>query len=434
LSGIMPREDAMNAYRRTFSDEQNDSFDGKRKKERDANIRINAEVRAALSELEGSEERRVAFRTLLECIQSNTGLLKLTRGEGSAGWVSAVFLIHRLRNLAARQAHWLRSCETWRPPEANLRPVFRSLGLHLLTKYPVPTFMDSVWDLPLGADGFRQQSWYIRLGRGVSMRELNLPLVLTRRMEHYVRQAPDHYNVSQALRYGEVRGMGGTERLAREVALGKLGQRVEHADFWRTVLLFLVAHPEMEIEHVNPIVDFVQYNKFAGEEVLTEQGTANRPAPWPNFSIKGRTMESVLRLVRKWHGDLSKSGPRQSFSWHKSGIEGYRFIENRPGEGEDLDWAIDELVESEALHAEGQAMHHCVFSYAQRCRRRETTIWSLRLRTKGHEKRMATIEVDPRRLSIIQVRARSNHRAGGRSYEIIAQWADGAGLRFDSRY
>ena len=43
---------------------------------------------------------------------------------------------------------------------------------------------------------------------------MNPPLVLTRKMEHFVRQAPDHYTVSQALRYGETRGLGGSEALA----------------------------------------------------------------------------------------------------------------------------------------------------------------------------------------------------------------------------
>jgi hypothetical protein len=40
--------------------------------------------------------------------------------------------------------------------------------------------MDSVWDFVEGPEGFRQQSWFFRLGRGASFRGLNLPLVLTR--------------------------------------------------------------------------------------------------------------------------------------------------------------------------------------------------------------------------------------------------------------
>ena len=85
-------------------------------------------------------------------------------------------------------------------------------------------------------------------------------------------------------------------------------------------------------------------------------------------------------------------------------------------------------MDSGALHTEGRAMHHCVYSYANRCRRGETTIWSLRLRINGEEKWMATIEVDPRRLSIIQARAKCNLRPGVRSLEIMRQWAAWAGL------
>src|SRR5689334_2332863 len=88
-------------------------------------------------------------------------------------------------------------------------------------------------------------------------------------VEDYLRQAPDHYSVTQALRYGETRGIGGSEKLAREIAVGKLGQKLEPPDFWRSVLRFFVAHPEMELEDVNPIVDFIHANKFAGDEVLT---------------------------------------------------------------------------------------------------------------------------------------------------------------------
>jgi hypothetical protein len=252
-------------------------------------------------------------------------------------------------------------------------------------------------------------------------------------MEHHARQSPDHYTVSQALRYGETRGMGGSEHLAREVAMGRLGQKIEHPEFWVTTLSFFIAHPEMKLEQVNPIIDFVHANKFGGEEVLTENGAEIRLAPWPDFSIKGRTLKSILRLVCAWHSDLSMNKRGQCFCWRKSGIQGYRFLEKRTGEEHDRDWTIQELLDSGSLHAEGRALRHCVYSYANPCRRGETTIWSLRLRVNGQEKRMVTIEVDPRRRSIIQARAKCNLSPGGRSLELIREWAVWAGLQFDLR-
>jgi len=97
------------------------------------------------------------------------------------------------------------------------------------------------------------------------------------------------------------------------------------------------------------------------------------------------------------------------------------------------DWSIQEILKSRALQAEGRAMRHCVYSYANRCWRGETTIWSLRLRVNYQEKSMATIELDPRRRAIVQARAKCNMRPGGRSNEIIRQWAVWAGLQFDPR-
>ena len=404
-----------------------DSF-GRRKKERDS-TRIDEAIKTTLDQLDHHPQSRGAFLRLLDCVRGRTSVLKPTLCRGTPGWVAPLFLLNRLRNLAIRHNHWIRPCESWQPPAGNLRPVFRSLAAHLLTHYPVPGFMDSGWDLPDGPEGFRQQSWFIRLGRGASFRSLNLPLALTRGMEHYLRQAPDHYSVTQALRYGETRGLGGSEKLAREIVVGRLGQRLDRLDFWRSVLRFFVAHPEMELEHVNPIVDFIHANKFSGDDVLTAAGIESQNAPWPNFSMEGRTLKSILRMVSAWHADLGITKDAPWCSWRRSGIQGYRFLEKRPVDEGNLDWTIVELLDSTALYAEGRAMHHCVYSYANRCRRGETTIWSLRMRVRSEEKRMVTIEVDPHKRSIIQARAKCNRWPGARSGEIIRQWAAWAGLR-----
>ena len=409
-----------------FPYKPNDENLSKRQKEQQ---RIDAEIKAALKQFEDRPERRAAIERLVSCVRSRTELLKPTPGQGRVGWVGPVFLVNRLKNLALRQGQWLRPPETWQPAATNLRPVFRSLAHHLLIHYPVPGFMDSVWDLPAGPEGFRQQAWYIRLGRGTSVRELNLPLPLTRNMAHWVRLAPDHFTVFQALRYGEIRGLGGSEKLAREIAIGRLGRTIEHPEFWRTVLWFFVMHPEMQVEHANPVVDFVQENKFGGEAVMTEHGAERRVPPWPGFSMEGRTLKSILRLVSAWHLELAGKKKGRRLSWRKSPIQEYRYLEKRPEEETDRYWTIQELLDSDALYAEGRAMRHCVNTYANPCWHGETTIWSLRLRVNDGEKRMATIEVDPRKRAIIQARGKCNQRPGTRSFEIMGEWAAWADIQ-----
>lgn len=414
----------------TCTDESKNKSDSRFKRDQNA-AKIDFAIKSAMDEFGDIPERRRAFMDVVACVRHRTRLLKPTEGQGTPGWLAPVFLINRLKNLAQRQSHWIRSCESWHPWDVSVRPAFRSLAHHLLCNYTVPEFMDSAWDPGAGPEAFRCQSWFIRLGRGASFRSLNLPIVLTREMEHFVRQAPDHYTVEQALRYGETRGLNGTERLAREVAAGRLGQRIERPEFWRMVIAFLAHHPELDPNDVNPIVDFMHANKFASDEVCTNAGLETRSAPWPDFSIKGRSLKSLQRLVDAWHAELAISKAGNWVSWPASGIRAYRFVEKQPGAESDQEWAVLELLDSGALHSEGRMMHHCVYSYATRCHRGETTIWSLRLRTGGQAKRMVTIEVDPRKKSIVQVRAKCNRWPGPRSREIINQWADWAGLRVE---
>lgn len=388
---------------------------------------IDAAIRNGLAHLDPSPERQQALWRLIDCVREKTDLLRPAPGNGSStGAGAAAFLIARLTGLAARQRFWLRPCEAWRPESGSLRPVFRSLAHHLVALYPVPGFMDSAWDVPLGHQAFRDQSWYMRLARGAKLRALNLPIPLTRHMEHCARSAPDHFSILQALRYGETLGLGGSLALARAVAGSRLGRDASAPNFWRSVLQFLAAHPELPLASVSAIVEAIHGAKFGGGEVLTDQGRATLPPPWPGFSMKGRTLHSLLRLAAAWRIEDNEETASQ-FSWHPSGLAAFRYLERHENR-EDLDWSIVELLDSGALYAEGLAMRHCVFAYAGKCRRRASSIWSLRLRVGGVEKRKATIEIDLKSRAVVQVRGPFNRRAGQASRRAIRRWAAAAGL------
>jgi PcfJ-like protein len=118
---------------------------------------------------------------------------------------------------------------------------------------------------------------------------------------------------------------------------------------------------------------------------------------------------------------------------HGSNIPVFRFLEYGDEPEHQREWTIRELLTSPELYLEGRALRHCVFTHAPKCRRGETTIWSLRLRTGQLEKRMATIEVNPRKGEIIQTRAKANSYAGERSTQIIRRWAEAAGLHINPR-
>ena len=77
--------------------------------------------------------------------------------------------------------------------------------------------MDSVWFLGNGREAVRQQGWFLHVGRGQNIRTADLPLPYTKRMAHRFMQAPADFTVEAALRWGQIHGLGGKERLARTI-------------------------------------------------------------------------------------------------------------------------------------------------------------------------------------------------------------------------
>ena len=163
--------------------------------------------------------------------------------------------------------------------------------------------MASVW-FRGSDDEKRRQGWYRHMGLGRNIRTADVPLALTRKMAHEFTMAPDHYSVDMALRWGQVRGLGGEKALARAIVATRLGRSFEHEDFWRTVVHFFVNHPELGLEHVGPIVDYLHNQRFVAQEVFVEEGDISPDPPQPNLSMKGRTPRSLLRQVGEWHAWL----------------------------------------------------------------------------------------------------------------------------------
>jgi hypothetical protein len=366
-----------------------------------------------------------AYERLVRQVQGRTNLLHpADRANNNCNLLNAGLLA-----LALHHADWLHPIETWFPPRQSAWPTFTSLAHHLLALYPVPAFMTSVWfDLPSG-EVLPQHSWYKHLGRGHNIRTALLPLRLTKAMAYRFTQAPHHYTAVAALRWAQVRGLGGGEALARLVVGTRLGMTLEHEDFWESVLRFFVNHPSLELAQVGPIVDFLQHQKFEWQEGVSPQGVfGKRPPPRPDYTMKGRTVASVLRQVQEWHGQLGQNTHQPCLSWRCSPFKSFRLVEGSEVLGNMRVWTITELLTSRALFLEGQAMRHCVAIYAERCARRQTSIWSMQLENQLGRHRVLTIEVDLLKRTVCQVRRKCNRLPQPVEREVMERWAAQEGL------
>lgn len=385
---------------------------------------------------------RKVFRRLLFIVAANGRLLRTDGGllAGDEHWYNTY--VYALYALARQHSRWLRGAEDWKPLGHTARAQFHSLARHLLAEYEVPAFMDRAWFEGCNAVGEQRQEWFIQIGRGRSVRELQLPVALTRMAAYHFLKAPADYSFEGALRWGQTRGAGGSERLARAVAASSLRDIQTDEPFWSEVIHWFVHRSELATSHVGPIVDFIFNVKFMPRTIILPDGEMEcLPPPEPEFTMKGRTPAALLRRVEEWHAQLAREQERPLQSWNGLGLEGW--IQEQPALEQDVawQWTIRELVNSNELQAEGRAMNNCVATYINSCVEGKSSIWSLRLETPEwpEARRIMTIEVDPETKTIVQARGKCNVVPSDKSCpkrlklapNLLRQWAARSGLRLD---
>jgi hypothetical protein len=288
----------------------------------------------------------------------------------------------------------------------------------------MPGCMVKAWLLVDPYDNENEQRWYKHLGRGDSLRTAGVPLPLTRAMAHQFSLAPHHFTIRAALRWAQVRGLGGSESLARAVAGTRLGREFENEEFWLTVLRFLVDNPGMDTRHLGPLFDFLHDQRFASRDVFVPgEGVVHQGPPRPDYSMKGRSVLSLVRQMEAWRREREEDDRLPALTWARAPIGE---LEHVASSG--CRWTIRELLDSGALFREGVALRHCVAEYAPSCASRRTSIWSMQLDTGRGPRRTLTVEVDLKERVVCQARGRANRFARPCERAVLERWAEQEGL------
>jgi hypothetical protein len=187
----------------------------------------------------------------------------------------------------------------------------------------------------------------------------------------------------------------------------------------------------LDPQQVGPLVDFLRAQRFEVGPARFVNGVVQAGViPQPNLSMKGRTVETLLRQMRQWHRQLAREtkAAASPACWLPSGIAGYERVEGTPPK--QRLFRVVELVTSDDLRKEGAAMRHCVASYAHSCVERRCAIFSLREEdgSAGPPLRRLTIEVIIQNRRIVQARGRFNALPDGVDQRILRAWATTAGL------
>jgi hypothetical protein len=329
------------------------------------------------------------------------------------------------------RAAWLKPVSDWKPASHNTRRQFSSLVRHLFCEYEMPVFMDSAWlDYPPGG---REQNWFIHIGTGGNIRKVdNLPLPLTKLQAHHFLQSPDNFNIREAIRWGQVRGMGGSTQLATAIVASRLRSFVtsEQEGFWQSVINYLILHDTMlDRRQVAPLIDYVHHQKFEPLGPVMVNGTfVTMGPPQPGFTMKGRPLDVLMNQMEAWHRKLARIKECRNLQWpSKCGVAGLDRVEGEPGNQKR--YVVQELLSSAELKADGAKMHHCVYSYAQSCVNGRVAIFSMKADTGSGLENRLTIEVTPQR-QIVQARGKYNAKANQLDLRILRIWATRESLTF----
>lgn len=332
--------------------------------------------------------------------------------------------VEELVNLSRFRSAHIRPLAEWPGTTSSWRLAVWSLADHLVCKYKVPVFLASSWYSTEDTAAEQKRGWFIAHTRGASFRSLKLPVAMTRKMEHIFLASPDHLAIEHAIRRAELLALDAPAEFVPAVLSTRLATDLSNGAFWRTVWIFLVANASnLDPAQIGPMIDYIQSIRHDCVAVETPDGILELDPPQPAFSIKGRTVQSMLRLMQDWHRSLGVG--RAGLVWTPSRLR--PMLVEEPSQDTSAPpklWQMMELTNSAQLRTEGSALHHCVASYADQCYRGMSRIWSLRFHRGKKVHHVLTIEVDPQKRAVVQARGRANRAASGKPLRLLQDWAD----------
>jgi hypothetical protein len=302
-------------------------------------------------------------------------------------------------NMVLSRLEWRRDIFQWQPSSTRAVKQVYELAFYLFCRYEVPDFMYKSF---FETTNVKFINWFIHMGTGKRVKELpDMPINFTQRMAHYFLKAPAKLSVTEALRWAQVKGMMGDDRLAERIACSWIGTKeYGDEDFWEGFIRIAINGGMYEYQKTGEVIDYLRSVK-----------RENR-----GYSLKGRTMQSLIRRSDEWH--RHSYWDKRNLSWHSSGTWKYKL------DGREERVEMVELTDSKQLVQEGKTMRHCVASYAHYCVKGTTAIFSLRkyigtLQTET----LATIELNITLRKVVQAKYKMNRKISDEARKHLVAWA-----------
>ena len=317
--------------------------------------------------------------------------------------------------------HW-RELNSWRAPRSR-RPqrVFDSLARHVLVRFPLPKVLQQEVIRTATTDAelnYPVINWFLHVAGGDNLsRAAGLPFEFTKKAAHFLAEAPEELLLLQAMRWAQVRAMGGTVEAADAFASELREAYGEFETEWTAVIRFVIQHwtPEYELQ-IPRIVQFIRAQRLEPLVIRMSDMEETVEALYPNFDIRQATEQSLMSRVFSWENHVQtmqramgeKPFPKIGMREHQEIMTSWGLV------------SIHRLLNIKALVQEGTTMRHCVGSYGRYCQNASISIWSLSM--EHGRQRLATLELG-RNKRVREFRGKANSRPGMAAQEALKIWA-----------
>lgn len=335
-----------------------------------------------------------------------------------------------LFKIVKEHENWVRPLDAWKATSKNPRVLFASICRHLLCQYPVPPVLENALALhPYFTYKEASVKWYLWIGRGGNLSKCpEVPIPFHKKAAHLLFQAPRNLKFFNALRWAQIRAMGGSATLARIFATfyeDDEGAKIPIPEetFFALARIFIRG----KCTDRRFIEKAFELAEWGTKGWIDLPWTAVRRwvniEPPTGFHLKGTTLDSLKRRIQEledYKSHLSaqaemlrkasegrkqredrKTGKRK---WTGTAMKTITLKDKRG-----KTWQITELTNAKELGREGQKMRHCVFNMWQKCLAGQNSVFSIEW-TRDHLtwQKAATFMISMKTGDLVEIKGKAN--------------------------
>ena len=336
-------------------------------------------------------------------------------------------VMSNLKKLLPYKSHWQGGLKDLDLSEYSDDEIYGVLVEKIFVKYSLHKNVYKLFCL----DNPRHFKWFLHLAKGFNLR--SIPDFIYKLSKSEARFFFDCKgdNLTEAYYYSKVMAAGGTDWQANYFAKHIMKNRPNDSGILQKMIAFLIK--EFPKGH-DLIVGIIRYILLR----YREKG---------GFSIKGRTAKSIskdtIAFYKNWLKRLNREYTIENLHyfmcstpytvllkelqvWNTVKIAGYN------NERYASRYEIRQINSVLELEAEGRVMHHCVASYAHKCKQGSCSIWTFsKYNAENRRRRILTVEVVNHKI----VQAKGNRNSGdieSKDYSILMEWAKKANLNLNA--